>query len=792
MSNSKKLDYDYVDGYVAPRKSREGRGMRVRRTPALTLSDRTSALVRGLLIILQMHGASEKVTREMEIQIHSYLDNLENEKVWLKHAKHMLCFPLSDYLRNERPKSPGTVFEPTGVFRRWWRNRIHVFSVKNTHLWYSWFQAKRCSAPVSEEFVRATYVEHLAKLSKEDDGDLESIEKIFSDKTFKKVLERVRTSVNSNLRIDNDWGTSKKFTDYSASSSACFEATRSMGGQHKCLLDLAEMGENLDDELVRMDFHPVVYGRKRLYNKVVETRRISGFESWRDLEEKALNYHKNLLKCEIQAVLEPMKVRVISKGEALPYYTCRPLQKVMHSCLREMPCFRLIGKPLCPTDIVDLTECARADWKWLSVDYSAATDGLSWRYSGRILRYIIQDLPTSLQERALQVLGPHELFYPVDKDEDREDGVPCDVFTDSEGVEQYVPKKREHLGTQRNGQLMGSILSFPILCLANLGVYLSVNKDLHYHWSDEQRLKHVLVNGDDMVYAAPAEMFKQHSDLAGRVGLEMSVGKAYVHDTYLNVNSTSIHCDLKALQTKKCCPWQIDYLNVGLFFGTRKVQSSDKKTCRKNEGEEEVSDLESVVNEYNKTQHAAAHLSSDPTRGFVTNIPQILKGALPGKQVATLKLYLSMNKMEIAKECLMKTTNGSREHIHTRNIFLPVSSGGMGVVAPPGFRFKTTMFDRYLAYLMRTMVDMDVILGDHSPIHSTTLVRRDKQIVRIASEGYPVRCIKYESVPWAKVKADLTVYTVERARAIAPHLHPRKAEIGFQWVSPNKQHCTIL
>jgi hypothetical protein len=65
-------------------------------------------------------------------------------------------------------------------------------------------------------------------------------------------------------------------------------------------------------------------------------------------------------------------------------------------------------------------------------------------------------------------------------------------------------------GLMKRGQLMGSILSFPILCLANLGLYLRVTQESQRNWTDKQRLDAVLVNGDDMLYVASPDLFYKH------------------------------------------------------------------------------------------------------------------------------------------------------------------------------------------------------------------------------------------------------------------------------------------
>jgi len=373
---------------------------------------------------------------------------------------------------------------------------------------------------------------------------------------------------------------------------------------------------------------------------------------------------------------------VISKGEALPYYTMKPLQKMIHGSMRDMECFRLIGRPLSPTDILDLKESAASPWKWFSIDYSAATDGLSWKYSGRILAKLIELLPQREIDLAMSVLGPHKLFYPNGS-------------------------TKTFRGVMRNGQLMGSILSFPILCLANLGVYLKVMSEIQSSWTHARKLRHVLVNGDDMVYAGPEFLYAEHSRVSERVGLKMSVGKAYVHDEYLNINSTSVNCKIappsypfvdkdvypsispnffgdtnpnelrqewqkgSVIKNRNTVtPWVIPYLNVGLFFGQHKVQGKSDKA-------------------------ADHHAYGDNLLG---NLNVVLDGSLPGRQSDLLKQFLSMNKDAVKQETRLLVKKGLTAFYMTRNLFLPTSMGGMGINRPIGFnKWRITQNDRFVA-----------------------------------------------------------------------------------------------
>jgi hypothetical protein len=591
------------------------------------LPERTVALVRGLDLVLEHHDAPILIRAALDNQVHAYLDSSNSETVWLKKCKYLLTYPLAKYLRNELPPQPDDgSFEPSGYLRSWMRCRLTAFCRKNTHLWYSWFQSKRATLPLSDVTVEETYKKHLATLTKEDMGDDETIRQIFEDPTFSRLLSKITEEISLNLKRGSP------FDELGASSSACFEQTRGSGGQLYELRARTGIDSRLmwGTQLERMEWKPFVYGRVRESNCTMEVRGHDGRCLWQHIKELTKNWCCDTpVSCTIQAVLEPNKVRVISKGEAIPYYSMKPLQKAMHTSMRDMPCFRLIGRPFSATDIIDLRENALSDWKWFSIDYSAATDGLSWKYSGAIFRCLISQLPQHQFDLAMKVLGPHKLFYPT------RDG------------------KTEFRGVQRNGQLMGSVLSFPILCLANLGVYLLATKELQQGWTDTQRLNHVLINGDDMVYSGPKSLWEEHVAIGKRVGLEMSIGKAYVHDTYLNVNSISVHAPIAQ---PKVHPWRIDYLNVGLAYGQHKVQNRESKL-------------------------GTASCDDRKPEGYTCNINTVLEGCLPGQQGRMMKWILANKHDEIVLECA--TVHGG-----VKNLFLPVQIGGLGVLPPVGWRFK--------------------------------------------------------------------------------------------------------
>jgi hypothetical protein len=686
------------------------------KSAVVSLVDRTNALLRGLDLILSHHRVSKEVRAVLDCQVHAYLDSSKDESVWLKRGKYLLSYPFALYLRNEVPEVPDLDFKPAGALRKWMKCHLLNFNRKNTHLWFSWMQAKRSCLPASEEMIDLTYNKHFATLTREDDGDSKTIEEIFSDPHFIEHLDCVRAGVMSYFLKD-----SRGFTDRTASLSASFEHSRARDGSFGSLKEISLGREsNVHDalsstitELRAMTYTPTLLTRDRVRcNVVMETRSegtIEEEEDWRSgLVFSRTQLKKRILGAKIQGIVEPMKVRVISKGPALEYYACKPLQEAMHSTMRKMDAYRLIGRPLSPTDIMDLDDVAidkglRGDEEWASVDYSAATDGLSWKYSGRIFEYVIQDLSPAMKSLALDVLGPHELFYPR---------------SDRRG---YEKKAR---GIMRRGQLMGSILSFPILCLANMGLYLRVTRKYHEGWTYQERMSSVLVNGDDQLYLAPLSVFYEHIDIGKKIGLEMTVGKAYHHKSYTNVNSTCV-----VLPIGGSCPREIPFLNTGLYFGQQKVMAV--------EGSDVKSDLDSA----DSSSELEVAVVEAP---IIPLLEETLRGSLPGRQCTLLASWLALHADRVRNETAAWTKHGK----FSRNLFVPKCFGGMGILPPVGWKTQIKSIHRQLA---KWMVG-SILESGYATTQSPTLGSAPKSISRIMNVPYQNKSIKKDVTPYIPIK----------------------------------------
>jgi hypothetical protein len=115
-------------------------------------------------------------------------------------------------------------------------------------------------------------------------------------------------------------------------------------------------------------------------------------------------------------------------------------------------------------------------------------------------------------------------------------GIPehvSDLAIRSLRTEIHVFDRRGNLSrtvVHRRGQLMGSPLSFPFLCLQNLcAATFSLPKSV---------VPSIRINGDDIVFLARRGDFEVWANTVGSLGLKLSLGKTIVHERFVTMNST--------------------------------------------------------------------------------------------------------------------------------------------------------------------------------------------------------------------------------------------------------------
>lgn len=216
------------------------------------------------------------------------------------------------------------------------------------------------------------------------------------------------------------------------------------------------------------------------------------------------------------ALSEPLKVRMITAAES-DTKCLQPLQRALWQALSFFPEMCLTNGVKDLESFTDETlpwiyriECVikrilslhdDEDDLWLSGDYTAATDNLPMWVTDALIQGIlkhINHLPTKLW--AEWECSPHDILYQ-------------DI---------HGGKAR-----QTSGQLMGSLLSFPLLCLANYFTLIN---------SGFERSQ-FLVNGDDVAARGKKEQIDKWRSLAPRIGLSLSVGKNFIDHDFVTINS---------------------------------------------------------------------------------------------------------------------------------------------------------------------------------------------------------------------------------------------------------------
>jgi len=217
---------------------------------------------------------------------------------------------------------------------------------------------------------------------------------------------------------------------------------------------------------------------------------------------------------DLVALAEALKVRVISKGPPYIYMAIRGIWKAIHSRLRNVKNFFCIGHPITEEYVQEiLGQKLKENEGYMSGDYSAATDGLFSFCSEQAIISIAEQIGLSNFERSLCLLAltGHDITNPEDPNETK---------------------------PQRRGQLMGSIMSFPILNIINCAAV---------RWAEEinsgkliplKTLK-AAFNGDDIMARTTKDGYNIWSKIIQLFGLEESVGKTFFSEHFVQMNSTN-------------------------------------------------------------------------------------------------------------------------------------------------------------------------------------------------------------------------------------------------------------
>nr|WAK77944.1 MAG: RNA-dependent RNA polymerase [Erysiphe necator associated ourmia-like virus 41] len=144
-----------------------------------------------------------------------------------------------------------------------------------------------------------------------------------------------------------------------------------------------------------------------------------------------------------------------------------------------------------------------------SGDYKSATDNLSIEVAEAILDELLSStvsVPGSMKAYAMSILRPT-------------------LFNLEHGIEEFSPSR---------GQMMGSFLSFPLLCLQNRIAFLYAGDSVGIDCSGFP----CLINGDDILFRSGPHFSAHWMDTVGRLSLEVEKTKTSVSPEFGSLNST--------------------------------------------------------------------------------------------------------------------------------------------------------------------------------------------------------------------------------------------------------------
>jgi len=266
---------------------------------------------------------------------------------------------------------------------------------------------------------------------------------------------------------------------------------------------------------------------------------------WR-MTAEALNEPKDV---KVIGLKEALKIRSISKGPPKTYFVLKPLQKSLWSHMKDMPQFKLIGTPI-TEDLINeqmgpflkaFTVSTKAAWKFHSGDYRGATDNI-YQWASNLVADCLMDqndkvngfANTSLRELFLSALTGHNYVQaPVGQQ------------------------------SQKVGQLMGSIVSFVVLCILNF-VIMRWSYEIAHQVIVPAKKFPGMINGDDCLTPYNDERFPEiWENIAKLFGFEKSLGKTYASGEFFSMNSTTfaVHPDHYEL---------VPYVNFGLMTGMKR------------------------------------------------------------------------------------------------------------------------------------------------------------------------------------------------------------------------------
>lgn len=210
-------------------------------------------------------------------------------------------------------------------------------------------------------------------------------------------------------------------------------------------------------------------------------------------------------------VLSAGKIRPLSIMHS-SYELLRPLHKTLYNYISRFP-WLLRGAP----SPEKFSGVLGGSGHFVSVDFENATDNLSINVAERILGVALsraRSVPVEVKEFAMRSLRPN-LRYP--------------------GEEPGEAASYEWAKLSM-GQMMGQLLSFPLLCCQTFFFYLYAMDETRLTGKQLRKYNRAKVNGDDLLFRAedPSKFFEAAKSTPSVINMK----KTQVSLRYFNINST--------------------------------------------------------------------------------------------------------------------------------------------------------------------------------------------------------------------------------------------------------------
>lgn len=392
--------------------------------------------------------------------------------------------------------------------RKLWMRLVLRKRPRDVQLAYGLYHVKRVAMPLDQAQVSDSLKENLDALTLDRGRLLHPVHGISEDEEeqLEADLEyQVRRTVRELFHDASLSGWKPGVSRRIPTLSACFERSKALGGAFGEIFNLRRPGELHRDTSYYLAFREL---RGSLRYKCSEVLiYLPPAEDDDILRGGLISESMDRVEVRREPILEPFKVRVVSMGNAQVYQRARNYQRHLWSMMQRSPSFRLTGAPIDASDVDAVAWPARNSGLYsvmVSGDYKAATDNLNPLLSEAAMDEYCILARVPMEDRAV-LLG-------------------C------------LTRHRIEGRDQQWGQLMGSPISFPILCIVNAAVTRWV-METSYGMFLPLSLGPLRVNGDDILFCLPPGEYHSWKIAVTVAGLTPSVGKNYVSRDYAVLNS---------------------------------------------------------------------------------------------------------------------------------------------------------------------------------------------------------------------------------------------------------------